>query len=116
MLFYKALILFWGFTWTCSHALWFENRIIFHIISIITIPFSQPDINDSISHRCDEGPPSEKRNVLWLVSCPSALWLANSLDSVSVLPAPCQNSKLVKYQFEPDSDPENIEREDHAEP
>ncbi len=30
--------------------------------------------------RFDEGPPSEKQNVLWLVSCPSALWLANSLD------------------------------------
>ncbi len=38
MLFYKVLILFWGCTRTCSHAWWFENRIIFHIIYIITIP------------------------------------------------------------------------------
>ncbi len=37
MLFYKVLILFWGCTRTCSHAWWF---IIFHIIYIITIPFS----------------------------------------------------------------------------
>uniref|UniRef100_A0A672PZG1 Nuclear receptor coactivator 1 n=1 Tax=Sinocyclocheilus grahami TaxID=75366 RepID=A0A672PZG1_SINGR len=40
MLFYKVLILFWGCTRTCSHAWWFEKRIIFHIIYIITIPFS----------------------------------------------------------------------------
>ncbi len=72
MLFYKVLILFWGCTKTCSHARWFENHIIFHII---TIPLS-PYTNDSISSGFDEGPPSYKRNVLWLVSCPSALWLA----------------------------------------
>ncbi len=29
MLFYKVLISFWGCTRTCSHAWWFENRIIF---------------------------------------------------------------------------------------
>ncbi len=29
MLLYKVLILFWGCTRTCSHAPWFENRIIF---------------------------------------------------------------------------------------
>ncbi len=40
MLFYKVLILFWGCTRTCSHARWFENHIIFHIIYIITIPLS----------------------------------------------------------------------------
>ncbi len=39
MLFYKVLIWFWGCTRTCSHAWWFENRIIFHIIYIITITF-----------------------------------------------------------------------------
>ncbi len=53
-----------GCTRTCSHAWWFENHIIFHIIYIITIPFSQPDSNDSISSGFDEGLPSEKRNVL----------------------------------------------------
>ncbi len=36
MLFYKVLILFWGCTRTCSHPWWFENRIIFHIIYLIT--------------------------------------------------------------------------------
>uniref|UniRef100_A0A672Q3G8 E1 ubiquitin-activating enzyme n=1 Tax=Sinocyclocheilus grahami TaxID=75366 RepID=A0A672Q3G8_SINGR len=34
------LILFWGCTRTCSHAWWFEKRIIFHIIYIITIPLA----------------------------------------------------------------------------
>ncbi len=73
MLFYKVLILFWG---CIKHALMLgdsKNRIIFHIIYIITITCPQPDTNDSISSGFDEGPPSEKRNVLWLVSCPSAL-------------------------------------------
>ncbi len=39
----------------------------------------QHDTNDSISSgpafRLVQGPPSEKLNLLWLVSCPSALWL-----------------------------------------
>ncbi len=30
MLFYEVLILFWRCTRTCSHAWWFEKRIIFH--------------------------------------------------------------------------------------
>ncbi len=60
---------------------------IFHIIYII-------DTNGSISSGFDEGPPSEKHNVLWLVSCPSAFWLAFSLDGVTA-PPPYQNSKLV---------------------
>ncbi len=89
MLFYKVLILFWGFTRTCSHAWWFENRKLLQCVS------PQPDTNDSISSGFDEGPPSEKRNVLWLVSCPSALWLANSLDAFQHCPASCQNSKFV---------------------
>ncbi len=33
--------------------------------------------------------------MLWLVSYPSALRLANNLDGVSVLPRPFQNSKFV---------------------
>ncbi len=37
MLLYKVLILFWGYTRTCYNAWWFENRITFHIIYIITI-------------------------------------------------------------------------------
>ncbi len=84
MLFYNILILFWGCTRTCSHAWWFENRIIFHIFSLLQYLSPQPDTNDSISSGFDEGPPSEKPNVLWLVSCPSALWLANSLDVLKV--------------------------------
>ncbi len=110
--FYKVLILFWGCTRTCSHAWWFENRIIFHIIYIITIPFS-PASHGSISSGFDEGPPSEKRNVLWLVSCPSALWLANSLDGVSVLPRPLSKQQVSQY-CHINSDLENIE--DCAEP
>ncbi len=61
--------------------------------------------NNSISSGFDEGPPSEKRNVLWLVSCPSALWLANSLGGFQYCPAPCQNktasSSILPYQFRP---------------
>ncbi len=33
MLFYKVLILFWGCTRICSHASWFENRIILYNIA-----------------------------------------------------------------------------------
>ncbi len=55
MLFYKVLILFWGCTRTCSHAWWFEKRIIFHIFYIITITLSQPGTNGSISSGFDEG-------------------------------------------------------------
>ncbi len=54
----------------------------------------------------------EKQNVLWLVSCPSALWLANSLDSVSVMPRPLQQQ--VHQYCHIDSDLENIEQEDPA--
>ncbi len=116
MLFYKVLIWFWGCTRTCSHAWWFENRIIFHIIYIITINLSpQPDTNGSISSGFDEGPPSKKRNLLWLVNCPSALWLANSLDGVSVLPRTLPKPQVHQY-CRINSDLENIEQEDHAEP
>ncbi len=60
----------------------------------------------------DEGPPSEKRNVLWLVSCPSALWLANSLGA-SVLPRPLPKQQVHQY-CHISSDTENIEN--RAEP
>ncbi len=39
----------------------------------------------------------KKRNVLWLVSCPSALWLANSLDVVSILPRPLPKQQGRQY-------------------
>ncbi len=115
MLFYKVLILFWGCTRTCSHAWWFENRIIFHIIYFITIPFSPAWHKRLISSGFDEGPPSEKRNVMWLVRCPSALWLANSLDCVSVLPHPLPKQQARQYCYI-NSDSENIEQDDRAEP
>ncbi len=74
----------------------------------------QPDTNDSISTGFDEGPPYEKHNVLWLVSCPSALWLANSLDGVTAPPLP---KKQQVFQYcHINSDHQNIELEDHAEP
>ncbi len=67
MLFYKVLILFWGCTRTCSHARWFENRIIFHIIYIITIILSSwPETNDSIISRFDEGLPKNEMCCDWL--------------------------------------------------
>ncbi len=39
----------------------------------------------------------KKRNVLWLVSCPSVLWLASSLDGVSVLPHPLPKQQVRQY-------------------
>ncbi len=108
-------------SWFCfggvleQDAWWFENSIILHIIYIITIPFSPAWHKGSISSGFDEGPPSEKRNVLWLVSCPSALWLANSLYGVSVLPRPLPKQQVRQY-CHINSDPENIEQEDRAEP
>ncbi len=76
---------FWGCTRT--YAWWFENRIIYFTeLTLLQYLSPQSDTNDSISFGFDEGPPSEKQNVLWLVGCHSALWLANSLDGVSVLP------------------------------
>ncbi len=54
---------------------------------------------------------SRKTKCVVIVSCPSELWLANSLDSVSVLPHPYPNSKFVNIN----ADLENIEQEDPAE-
>ncbi len=74
--------------------------------------------NDSISSRFDEVPPFEKWNVLWLVSFLSALWLANSLDGVSVLLRPLPEQQVRQYCHIDwfNSDHENIEQEDHADP
>ncbi len=44
--------------------------------------------------------------------CPRALWLANSLDGVSVLPRPFPKQQVRHIN----SDPENIEQEDRVEP
>ncbi len=87
---------------TCSHFWYFQNLS------------PQPDTNDSISSGFDEVPPSEKLNVLWLVGFPSALWLANSLDGVSVLPRPFPEQQVHQY-CQINSDQENIELEDRAE-
>ncbi len=99
MLFYKVLILFWGCTRTCSHAWWFENHIFSHNLHYYNSS-PQPDTNGSISSGFDEGPPSKKRNVLWLVSCPSALWLANSWRCFSTAP-PLAKTAILLYQFRP---------------
>ncbi len=72
----------------------------------------QPSTNGSISSGF-EGPPSEKRNVLWLVSCPSALWLANSLNCVSVLPRPLPKQHVRQYWYI-NSELENIEQDYRA--
>ncbi len=66
----------------------FKNALFFTEFALLQYLSPQPDTNDSINSGLDEGPPFEKRNVLWLVSCPGALWLANSLNGVSVLPRP----------------------------
>ncbi len=77
MLFYKVWFCFGGVL---------EHALIFQYLS------PQPDTNGEISSGFDEGPPSEKRNMLWLV---------NRLDTISVLPRPSQNGKFINitYQF-----------------
>ncbi len=95
--FSKSLFCFGG---VLEHALMLgvsKNALLFHIIYIIKITLSQPGTSGSISSGFDEGTPYEKRNVLWLVSCPSALWLANSLNCVSVLPHPLPKQQVHQY-------------------
>ncbi len=89
--------------------------LFFTLFTLLQYLSPPPDTNDSISSGFDEGPSSEKLNVLWLVSCPSALWLANSFDSVSVLPRPLPEQQVRQY-CHINSDLENIEQEDRAEP
>ncbi len=89
--------------------------LFFTLFTLLQYLSPQPDPNDSISSGFDEGPPSEKLNVLWLVSCPNVLWLANSLDGVSVLPRPLPKQQVLEY-CHINSDLENTEQEDHAEP
>ncbi len=54
------------------------------------------------------------KNEMWLVSCPSALGLANSLDGLSVLPHPLPKQQVRQY-CNINSEHENIEQEDYAE-
>ncbi len=104
MLFTKSWFCFGG---VLEHALMLgDSKIALFFTSFTLLQYlsPQPDTNGSISSRFDKGPPSEKRYVLWLVSCPSALWLANSLDGVSVLPRPLPktaSSSILLYQFRP---------------
>ncbi len=79
-----------------------------HYLHLLQYLSPQPDYG-SISSWFDEGPPSEKRNVLWLVSCPNALWLANSLDCVSVLPHPLPKQHVRQY-CHINSDHENMNK------
>ncbi len=71
-------------TWHLSIFLFLKHTPLFHIIYIITIPFS---------------PAWHKRNVLRLVSCPNVLWLANSLDGVSVLLRPLPKQQVRQYYY-----------------
>ncbi len=115
MLFYKVLTLFWG---VLEHVLMLGGSkiaLFFTLFTLLQYLSPQPDTNGSISSGFDEGPPSEKLNVLWLVSCPSGLWLENSLDSVSVLPRPSPKQQVRQY-CQINSDLENIEQEDRVEP
>ncbi len=96
MLFYKVLILFWG---VLEHALMLGGSkiaLFFTLFTLLQYLSPRPDTNDSISSGFDEDPPPKKWNVLWLVSCPSALWLAHSLDRVSVLPHPYPLGLILK--------------------
>ncbi len=95
MRFYKVLNLFFES----------KNALFFTLLQYLS---PQPDTNDSIRSGFDEGPPSKKLNVLRLVSCPSALWLANSLDGISVLPRPLPKQQVRQY-CHIYSDLENIE-------
>ncbi len=58
--------------------------------------------------------PKTKMGCDWL-AVSSALWLANSLDGISVLPRPLPEQQVRQY-CHINSDPDNIEQEDHAEP
>ncbi len=103
MLLYKVLILFWRCTRTCSHAPWFENRIIFshnlHYYNTFLPCLTQ---TARLVPSLMKAKPSEKRNVLWLVSCPSALWLAKSLDGVTAPPlTKTATSSILPYKFRP---------------
>ncbi len=90
----------------------FAKTIFFTLLKYLP---PRPVTNYSISSGFDEGPPPEKWNVLWLVSCPSALWLVNSLDGVSVLPHPLQKQQVCQY-CHINADLQNIEQEDRADP
>ncbi len=81
MLFYKVWFCFGGVL---------EHALIFQYLS------PQPDTNGEISSGFDEGPPSEKRNMLWLVGCPSALWLVNRLHYFSIAP-PLPKRQVHQY-------------------
>ncbi len=90
-------------SWFCfggvlEHALMLGGSkiaLVFTQFTLLQYLSPQPDTNGSISSGIDEGLPSEKQNVLWLVSCPCALWLVNSLDGVSVLPRPLPEQQIV---------------------
>ncbi len=113
MLFYNVLILSWG---VLEHALMLDGSkiaLFFTLFTLLQYLSPQSDTNGSISSGFDEGPLSKKWNVLWLVSCPSALWLANSLDSVSVLPRLLSKQQVQQY-CHINSDLDNIEQEDCA--
>ncbi len=77
-----------------------KNALFFTQFTLLQYLSPQPGTNGSISSGFDEGPPSEKRNVLWLVSCPIALWLANSLDDVSVLPRPLPKQQAISIHID----------------
>ncbi len=61
MLFYKFLMLFWA---VLEHALVLGGSKIKLSFTLLQYISPHPDINDSVSSRFDEGPPSEKLNVL----------------------------------------------------
>ncbi len=85
--FFKGVLLcsftksWFSFGGVLDHALMLGGSkiaLFFTLFTLLQYLSPQPDTNDSISSGFDEGPPSKKRNVFWLVSCHSALWLENS--------------------------------------
>ncbi len=97
MLFYKVDCTWFCFGYVLEHALMLGGLKIALFFTLLQYVSPQPDTNGSISSGFDEGPPSEKLNVLWLVSCPSALWLANTLDGVSVLLRSLPKQQVRQY-------------------
>ncbi len=79
--------------------------LFFTLFTLLQYLYPRPGTNDSISYGFDEGPPSRKRNVLWL---------ANSLDRVSVLLRPLPKQRVHQY-YQINLDLEKIEQEDRAE-
>ncbi len=104
MLFYKVLILFWGCTRTYSHVWWFENHIIFHIIYIITTPFSPAWHKRLDQFRIWWRPTFRKKTCVvigWLSQCVVIGEQLRRRFSIAPPLARTASSSILPYQFRP---------------